>query len=79
MNAVCCDKEEEEDNLESCECDVCCDKEGGRWSRREDGLKEVGKEVRHDELVVEKSKSASRSMRTDLESVGSFGKAYADG
>ncbi len=65
--------------MQSCECDICCDKEGGGWSRSEDGLEEVGEEVRHDEQMVDKLKSFLVFMRVELERVRSFGEVYAEG
>lgn len=42
MDAVGCDEEQEKHELQAGKGDVGCDEEGGCWTWREDGLKEVG-------------------------------------
>ena len=47
MDAVGCDEEDEEEQLEAREGDVCRDHQARRRAWREDGLEEVGEEGRH--------------------------------
>lgn len=64
MYAVGCDKEDKEYDLEAGEGGIRCDNEGWCWSRRENGCKEIGKELRHRaiEVLVCRQKCASKEL-----------------
>lgn len=52
MDAVGCDQEYKENDLEARECYVCCDEESGGWAGREDRLHEICNKRRHLVLII---------------------------